>query len=358
METITFNCRFITPAFLGGADPNGTPELRAPSIKGALRFWWRAMNGHLPIEALKKAEESVFGSTEKRSSIIVRTSHPECDFFEEKWFQFNNQSKPATKYLFFTTLLKGNEERKALPEKSEFKVQISAMSNNTLALKQSVCSFWLWAHFGGIGMRSRRGGGNFMTMPDNNLNIDGLTFTPLQNESINQYLERNIKICIKTCYVPTESPNSNQEYSSMKGAWIVSKKEKSGILRLGDYFKEFRAEKTGDENLLKKAAFGLPLTSTMPPKRRKPDHTEVIIGDGSFDRRSSPIILRELIFSEQRYWIAIWLKGQLFPATLNLRYIYDKSIAISNKQESDIFLTEFMNFLKTKGGSAIHLNKI
>ena len=45
METITFNCRFITPAFLGGANPKGTPELRPPTIKGALRFWWRAQRG-------------------------------------------------------------------------------------------------------------------------------------------------------------------------------------------------------------------------------------------------------------------------------------------------------------------------
>jgi len=32
--------------FLAGAD-GVTPELRAPSIKGAMRFWWRACNGHL-----------------------------------------------------------------------------------------------------------------------------------------------------------------------------------------------------------------------------------------------------------------------------------------------------------------------
>ncbi len=49
--------------FLAGADGT-TPELRAPSIKGALRFWWRAMNGHLSLEELRKQESDLFGNTE------------------------------------------------------------------------------------------------------------------------------------------------------------------------------------------------------------------------------------------------------------------------------------------------------
>ena len=61
MKTITFHCETITPMFLAGADGQ-TPELRPPSIKGALRFWWRAMNGHLPLAELKKREGEIFGN--------------------------------------------------------------------------------------------------------------------------------------------------------------------------------------------------------------------------------------------------------------------------------------------------------
>lgn len=70
MHTITFTCETITPMFLSGAD-GVTPELRAPSIKGALRFWWRAMNGHLSLEELKRQEGEIFGDTSKRSSILL-----------------------------------------------------------------------------------------------------------------------------------------------------------------------------------------------------------------------------------------------------------------------------------------------
>ena len=41
MRTITATIEVVTPMFLGGADqsPDG---IRPSSVKGALRFWWRA----------------------------------------------------------------------------------------------------------------------------------------------------------------------------------------------------------------------------------------------------------------------------------------------------------------------------
>lgn len=41
MQTLTATYRIVTPLFLGGANPNDHAKLREPSIKAALRFWWR-----------------------------------------------------------------------------------------------------------------------------------------------------------------------------------------------------------------------------------------------------------------------------------------------------------------------------
>jgi len=74
MKAITFECEVITPMFLGGADGQ-TPELRPPSIKGAMRFWWRAMNGHLSLKALKEREAEIFGASDEkigRSKFSIR----------------------------------------------------------------------------------------------------------------------------------------------------------------------------------------------------------------------------------------------------------------------------------------------
>jgi CRISPR type III-B/RAMP module RAMP protein Cmr1 len=75
METLTFNCKILTPMFLAGADGR-TPELRAASIKGAMRFWWRACNGHLGLDDLRKQEQAIFGGVgpgdARRSGVVVR----------------------------------------------------------------------------------------------------------------------------------------------------------------------------------------------------------------------------------------------------------------------------------------------
>jgi CRISPR-associated protein Cmr1 len=91
MQSITFTCETITPMFLAGADGT-TPELRAPSIKGALRFWWRAMNGHLSLEDLKAKEDEIFGGTDNRSKVTLRVK------FDEEKAKKNGSSQFFGKY--------------------------------------------------------------------------------------------------------------------------------------------------------------------------------------------------------------------------------------------------------------------
>jgi CRISPR-associated protein Cmr1 len=63
MPIIEAEYQAVTPAFCAGADPN-QPELRAPSFKGVLRFWWRALAWSRLKGDLRKIhdeEERVFG---------------------------------------------------------------------------------------------------------------------------------------------------------------------------------------------------------------------------------------------------------------------------------------------------------
>jgi len=61
-----------TPLFMSGADQQKA-ELRVSSIKGAIRFWWRALNyakydGN--ITAMKADEDRLFGSTKGQSQVL------------------------------------------------------------------------------------------------------------------------------------------------------------------------------------------------------------------------------------------------------------------------------------------------
>ena len=43
MQIIEADYNIVTPMFIGGGDKQEAPEIRPPSVKGALRFWWRAL---------------------------------------------------------------------------------------------------------------------------------------------------------------------------------------------------------------------------------------------------------------------------------------------------------------------------
>ena len=118
METITFRCKIITPMFLAGADGR-TPELRAPSIKGALRFWWRAVHGHLSLDKLRKQEMEIFGGTGpgdnggRRSRLIIRiplqsdlNTYPEL-LVPHKPFMKAPAIQPGSKFDVMLSLTRG-----------------------------------------------------------------------------------------------------------------------------------------------------------------------------------------------------------------------------------------------------------
>lgn len=62
--TIDAAYRVVTPLFSAGADPLD-PELRAPSVKGVLRYWWRALAWSRcggDLDAVRRQEDRLFGS--------------------------------------------------------------------------------------------------------------------------------------------------------------------------------------------------------------------------------------------------------------------------------------------------------
>ncbi len=176
MQTITFTCEVITPMFLAGADGT-TPELRPASIKGALRFWWRAMNGHLPTDEMRKLEGEIFGSTEKRSNIIIKESKPSADYSPLKYdgnsssFMLPHKPKPKDKEKDLRSV------NKAFLQKSTFQIEFImtgsisvkyANSDYTFTIDSLKNLFILTSILGGLGKRSRKGFGSFTITKINN----------------------------------------------------------------------------------------------------------------------------------------------------------------------------------------------
>lgn len=132
--------------FLGGADGQ-TPELRAPSIKGTLRFWWRAMNGHLSLEELKKRESDIFGGTDGsgRSKLLIKTDI----ISQETGIETLVPHKSFMKQRAFTV------------NQTKFKVHLRLIQNLKFFGKEQMESLFVIAStLGGFGKRSRRGMGS------------------------------------------------------------------------------------------------------------------------------------------------------------------------------------------------------
>ena len=73
MKRETFEVEFVTPCFLAGAEEKA--EWRAASIRGQLRWWFRAVGGGRwdgDLHRVRTEEARLFGSTDRRSMLTVR----------------------------------------------------------------------------------------------------------------------------------------------------------------------------------------------------------------------------------------------------------------------------------------------
>jgi CRISPR-associated protein Cmr1 len=178
MHKITFHCQTVTPMFLAGADGT-TLELRPPSIKGALRWWWRAMNGSLLLPDLQKRESYLFGGTATngretgtRSRVIIRVENDEfrpSNNMPNYMVKTYKGKYPKINILYYLAYGHTDYIEKQtklihdfIPVRTSFNVQLqfdSILSEEDQ--NEVVKAFVLLSRFGGLGSKSHNGFGCF-----------------------------------------------------------------------------------------------------------------------------------------------------------------------------------------------------
>jgi len=143
MSTLRFSVELISPMFLRGPD-NETPELRPPSFKGVLRYWWRAAKV-LPVSQLHEEEGRIFGSATGeggvQSTVQVRFSQPHLT-------DSSHQPVPH----------KGYRTRGFDPAQS-FDIVLRRKPQCPASMQEIRDTAFLALQLGGLGYRSRRGFG-------------------------------------------------------------------------------------------------------------------------------------------------------------------------------------------------------
>jgi CRISPR-associated protein Cmr1 len=157
LPTLTATYRVVTPMFIGGADSQGAPELRAPSFKGVLRFWWRALAwdrfGH-DLKRLRDEEAALFGSSDAGQSKIRLQLFPDnCTVGDSAGRWSRNGWEDYAGYG-----LRDADRRPWAP--GTMRVEITARTVDVLCRDDLLAALKLLGLCGGLGARSRNGWGS------------------------------------------------------------------------------------------------------------------------------------------------------------------------------------------------------
>ena len=157
--------RVVTPMFCAGADPRRA-ELRVPSFKGVLRFWWRALAWSRlggDLRAIQQQEDCLFGSARGgQSSVTLRVdmaTHPTVVSAGDRLTSSAASEGPVgegARYLGYGVML----TRACLRAPFDFTIRMRSrgLSDSLLeTLEQALIAAGV---FGGMGARSRKGYGS------------------------------------------------------------------------------------------------------------------------------------------------------------------------------------------------------
>lgn len=367
----------VTPLFLGGSNPRGEPELRAPSFRGAMRFWLRALLGGVIGDDPKKIfehESKVFGSTEHASPVVVQMERLNLQSFG---YSQLTQNRQGIAYLFFGARSFGNQpERKAIPSDFQFisTIRLRVGVQDSKALQAAAAALWLLTHLGGLGMRGRRGGGNLQVISTDwdDPSLPSLISQAQAAEQLQKELQHGLR-CLREWAVSAfngslmpsfqSPPTFDVLHPNWCNIFVVNHEFSDWTNALNDFGKamqQFRNRRQPDYSNVKaviqgqgqlqpiqRAAFGLPIVFYYSSLGR-----EATLKGERHDRRASPLIARVMKLANGRCVLVLTcFRSPLLPddERLQLRYSRDERRSDQPKP-SDALLNEFLSDLNERFG--------
>lgn len=217
---VTF--RFVTPALLAGADQKSA-EIRAASIRGALRWWMNALN--FDKEVINDLFGSAAGNRGQRSRVIVRDTTPATPPVK---LQTAKDITGNRSDYFLWPLGKTEDARGVIP--AGFTASFSVImrpgksSEDSPVLENVLKAFLL---LGSLGSRSRRCYGSIWPK---HVEIDGV---PWKIPATEDELKRELSCIFDEC--------ANMEIDAISGKFLDYK---TAINCCIDFLKKYRAGST------------------------------------------------------------------------------------------------------------------
>jgi len=316
VKRLTFDLEFITPAFIGGA--NHQAELRPASFVGLLRWWWRALKGECNIERLKEEEIKIFGGDGKMASPVylrVEGDVSKCeDLINEYRLSWNfDRNRRAligphagVGYLYYS-MVALNKRREFIKAGSRLRLTLIGKDE---FLKHYIASLWALIFLGGVGSRSRRGGGNLAVIDYNPKDL-GISLIP--TGYFDEWLVENLKRA-KDLVGSSKTPCN--EYSNLKNVKLVLSPREfntwfEALNDIGNRFMNFRVKNR--QRVFDTAVFGIPVRHS---------NGQFVRAEDDITRRSSPVVIKVVKTPKGKYmWMALWLWGRFLPNGVKLSFM-------------------------------------
>ncbi|EQB3099337.1 type III-B CRISPR module RAMP protein Cmr1 [Clostridium botulinum] len=154
MERVKVTLEVVTDMFSEGIKSNKEAEFRIPELKALLRLTFREFFHYTSLDDLKEKEELLFGSTNKKSPVIIK-------FTQNNKIRFNDKKK---------FVLHKNMDKEAIPSGTKF--NITFQSRDKEYLRAYLVILRLASITGALGKRSRKGMGAFKIIDVDNKVID------------------------------------------------------------------------------------------------------------------------------------------------------------------------------------------
>ena len=374
VESMYLELETVTPLFMDGADQK-RPEIRAASIKGVMRWWWRAVAGNIyAIDDMRYKESEIFGGAVKRGEKVEKIKSPTLLDIGDINFKKTNvcvKPKKTSKkpyfndridYLLFSTIrcIKDENIKEFINTGANFRLNISFRQfKNGLSMeelkRQVFASLWLMTYLGGIGSRSRRGAGSLCVKNGNKISDISFESNFKDKQELIAFLSDGLgDICRykkmeyndhsivnpSTANIFLGSEHSNWEDAMTElGMWYVGvrrgRKFAGGFRTSGDIpdynlSHDIKNKSVGegpyDEN---RVYLGLPINYYFQETR-----SGATLSVENYDRRASPILFGVYKLSEAKYVPRVVVFDTLFLPKFNGKIkIKSKSTAISVRND-------------------------
>lgn len=264
--------RIVTPMFIGDAEQKAS-GISPASVKGALRFWWRALNwGRVwendgrddasALQSLHEEEAALFGTSAdngKAAQFTLRMHDKNVKYTHS--IDWPNGGNDPSGYLGLGLWQSGSyannnfqPHREYIKEGQSFSVHISASPDLQQPILQQLSdALAAWGLFGGLGSRSRRAFGSVALESLDNNPFTFSTVTEYQaavSRLFSTYRHHSVQhapftaLCKESRFAINNHPESNA---------------RSAHAALGIAFKNYRGQPSPLRGSIKRV-FGMPYT--------------------------------------------------------------------------------------------------